>query len=133
AARRDVVVQESDGQRRVVATLASTPQVPRWSPDGQWIAFIENSGPLWVVRPDGSGLRSISGYSLWPGVTWSPDATRIVGIGGPGTVVVDVASGYMKDLCWHPALGLPYSSEQKGLAWWRGTEAGGGGSGPGGL
>jgi Tol biopolymer transport system component len=39
--------------------LASSPE---WSPDGEWIAFTdgENEADLWVVRPDGTGLRQLT-------------------------------------------------------------------------
>ena len=35
---------------------------PEWSPDGEWIAFTdgENETDLWIVRPDGSGLRQLT-------------------------------------------------------------------------
>jgi WD40-like Beta Propeller Repeat len=35
---------------------------PEWSPDGDWIAFTDGEGPhdLWVVRPDGTGLRQLT-------------------------------------------------------------------------
>ncbi|MEW6156080.1 MAG: PQQ-binding-like beta-propeller repeat protein [Verrucomicrobiota bacterium] len=58
--------------------IVSTPSL---SPDGQWIVF--NGGPsgnsqIYVVRPDGSGLRRVTGGSgdlVWP--SWSPDGKRI--------------------------------------------------------
>jgi TolB protein len=33
-----------------------------WSPDGEWIAFTdgENESDVWIVRPDGTGLRQLT-------------------------------------------------------------------------
>ncbi len=57
-------------------------RVPRWSPDGRWIAcFSTRSDPvwpeLWKVRPDGSGLQKITegGGSYF---SWAPKDLRIV-------------------------------------------------------
>jgi Tol biopolymer transport system component len=35
---------------------------PEWSPDGEWIAFTdgENEADVWIVRPDGTGLRQLT-------------------------------------------------------------------------
>lgn len=60
---------------------------PCWSADGQWIAFGSSRGDpdlgmfeIWVVRPDGSGLRQVTTGGVndtgWP--SWSPDGGRIV-------------------------------------------------------
>ncbi len=54
---------------------------PRWSPDGNWIAFIcqqEGHDDLWLVKPDGMGLRQITKLGndiAWP--AWSPDSSQI--------------------------------------------------------
>jgi Tol biopolymer transport system component len=54
-----------------------------WSPDGRWILFTKPGGKLYVVRPDGSGLRRIlldtgpgRSFAFQPG--WSPNGKRIV-------------------------------------------------------
>jgi Tol biopolymer transport system component len=57
--------------------------VPRWSPDGRWIAFLsDRSGKyeIWKVRPDGSGLSQMTNE---PGreviaPVWSPDSLRLL-------------------------------------------------------
>ncbi|WP_448564808.1 hypothetical protein [Thalassotalea ganghwensis] len=60
-------------------------QEPRWSPDGQWIAFIGGEGyglgqsGLYIVRPDGSHLKQlfISPDGLTKAPSWHPDSTKI--------------------------------------------------------
>ncbi len=57
--------------------------VPRWSPDGQWIAFLsDRSGKyeIWKVRPDGSDLTQMT-YEpdrdlIAP--VWSPDSSKLL-------------------------------------------------------
>jgi len=54
---------------------------PAWSPDGSQIAFTLASGErvdIWVIHPDGGGLKRMTkdGYSNAP--AWSPDSTRLV-------------------------------------------------------
>ena len=57
----------------------------RWSPNGKWIVFSgpwdELRGPIWAVRPDGTGLRKVfedpkDGTAITP--TWSPDGHKIM-------------------------------------------------------
>ena len=55
---------------------------PRWSPDGAWIAFIsdrDGTDNLWLIAPDGSGLRKITtevNHSL-SSPEWTPDGDYV--------------------------------------------------------
>lgn len=65
---------------------------PRWSPDGEQIAYIQ-SDELRLIRPDGQGGRSL-GRSLGVPFSWSPDGRWIVGRGdNPTFVYVDLVTG----------------------------------------
>jgi len=58
------------------------------SPDGDWIAFSRAVGDprgnvkgsaLFLVHPDGTGLRQVTSFGLWVNEKdWSPDGSRIV-------------------------------------------------------
>jgi len=100
----DLYIFRTDGSG-VSRQLTGDPaidRVPRWSPDGAWIAtFSDRDGSvqIWVVRPDGSDLKKIStaGGSV---VAWSPDGTHLavtppretIQPGEAGAVVLSLAS-----------------------------------------
>jgi len=57
--------------------------VPRWSPDGQWIAFLsDRSGKyeIWKVRPDGSGLAQMTHEPDREVIApvWAPDGSKLL-------------------------------------------------------
>jgi TolB protein len=58
-----------------VTAIASSPQLPRWSPAGDLIAFISYDGAAAVrlLRPDGSQLRTLSAGFHDQTVSWSSD------------------------------------------------------------
>ncbi|GAB4435941.1 MAG: S9 family peptidase [Anaerolineae bacterium] len=88
-----------------ITPLTGAPKVkdwsPRWSPDGQTIAFIsERSGwnEVWLIRPDGAGLRQLTrlGRDV-ADIGWSPDGARLVctlnNSGALELALLDAASG----------------------------------------
>jgi Tol biopolymer transport system component len=89
-----------------------TPELPRWSPDGSKIAFVDRSPVtqyqnLWVMDADGSNLRMASPDAVGRGFAWSPDGTRIAYVRHNllehsyqnGTVwIVELAGGSLRQL-----------------------------------
>jgi WD40-like Beta Propeller Repeat len=77
-----------DDSGRRIATLGRhtaagvSDWAPAWSPDGQWMAFARStdgrrSFHIYVMRPDGSGLRQITHGRYDESPSWSPDAQWI--------------------------------------------------------
>ena len=86
-AYRKIVTVAADGtDERIVSTLNDDhDHMPRWSPDGTWIAFATEPQPeqgwdIQVVHPDGTGQMNLTNtylqQELFP--SWSADGTMLV-------------------------------------------------------
>lgn len=81
--RLDICVVDIESrQSRLVHGLPKVRMwMPRWSPDGAWLAFISQEAghdDLWLVKPDSTDLRQVTkaGYDL-SDIAWSPDGMSI--------------------------------------------------------
>lgn len=79
---QDIYVAMADGSGFENLTDDDREQLdPRWSPGGEWIAFLDGvdnkDGGLVAIRPDGSQLRSLLGKEAGLGPEWSPDGRRL--------------------------------------------------------
>lgn len=115
-----VWVVNVDGSDAHAVADSAYAELPKWSPDGRWIAYQEQtdfgtgglrantSFDLWIVRPDGTKSRMLTSGgtagssadfigqgSAW---AWSPDGKQIAVVSEPGEDrfvigVVNVATG----------------------------------------
>ncbi len=78
-----VMNADGTGAHRLTDDDLTAEAEPAWSPDGKWIAYSQSASrgdirEIWVVRPDGSGGRSVTklgAKSYTP--TWDPDSKRL--------------------------------------------------------
>jgi len=80
------VVDVNGSHRRRITAWGQWSTTAQWSPDGKWIVFdkvVSENGNhnLFVVHPDGTGLRAITstahGYGSWC-AQWSPDGNKLL-------------------------------------------------------
>ena len=72
----DIHVANADGSGSPIrVSYTGNARQPAWSPDGRSIAFSDEF--LYTVRPDGSGLRALTGTGRSAYPTWSPDGSKI--------------------------------------------------------
>lgn len=74
---------DADGSnQQLLAGGEAWDYLPRWSPDGERIAFTstrDGDAAIYIVSSQGRDLRKISGRNLIVDVmSWSPDGARVV-------------------------------------------------------
>ena len=77
----DIYVKVIDAPRAVRLTTNPAPDIgPRWSPDGQKIAFIRNPGPAGrvIVIPALGGEEHVAGITHGKCVYWTPDGRSLL-------------------------------------------------------
>lgn len=106
--RVDLYTVRPDGSEvRHVAREPNGAWSPAWSPDGKRIAFLTDSGGLYLVDADGRHKHRLRG-AFGNDLSWSPDGSRIVfDIRGKAPdwgdiAVVDVATGKRRNLTHRP-------------------------------
>ncbi len=67
-----LVVASADGSNQRV--LVRKAEMPRWSPDGQWILYRISPEQMRIIHPDGSGDRKVVDGTL---IAWTPDSKAI--------------------------------------------------------
>jgi Tol biopolymer transport system component len=80
----EIFVADIDGSHEMnISNSAGFDGWPAWSPNGQWIAFASNRfgpanvGQIFLVHPDGTGLKQISSSGSFAQPAWSSDGCRI--------------------------------------------------------
>ncbi|MHB8627264.1 MAG: TolB family protein [Aggregatilineales bacterium] len=103
--QQSINLANADGSGRAcIATLASTAQaqLPAWSADGKYIAFVLAYSPdgslssaftLYVINSDGSNPHPISARANGLSFSWSPDSQHLVYSSQGHLTVTDLTGG----------------------------------------
>ncbi|HET8713178.1 MAG TPA: amidohydrolase family protein [Gemmatimonadales bacterium] len=105
------VMDLPNGMPRRLTSDTVKEQVPAWSPDGQWLAYVtwtDQGGTLNKIKASGGRpVRLTSDTAFYDTPVWSPDGARIVVVKGPRAPRTQehFAPGY--EIAWVSANGGP--------------------------
>jgi hypothetical protein len=101
-----LLVMQRDGKRRLVVGLRlgrglAATWSPLWSPDGSRLAFVArrplsnlDSATIYVVRPDGTGLRRVTQVPHSPySMAWSPTSRELAFSSPVGIMTIGLNGG----------------------------------------
>jgi len=116
----EIFVMSLEGEAGGVRQLtfnASEDTWPRWSPNGQWIAFhsnVDGNFEIYVIRPDGTDLTRVTDYAgLDQYPEWSPNGKQlairrdtdiyVIDLDGSNPIqLTDEAIGFNQMASWSP-------------------------------
>ncbi|HYU10838.1 MAG TPA: amidohydrolase family protein [Gemmatimonadales bacterium] len=104
------VMDLPNGTPRRLTNDSVKEQVPAWSPDGQWLAYVtwtDAGGTLNKIKPDGRSrpVRLTADSAFYDTPVWSPDGARIVVVKGPRAPRTEEHFGPGYEIVWVPAAG----------------------------
>src|SRR5256885_3802163 len=104
------VMELPGGAPRRLTSDSVHEQVPAWSPDGQWIAYVtwtQDGGTLMKARADSHGapVRLTPDAAFYDVPVWSPDGQKVVFVKGPRAPRITEHFGPGYELDWVPAAG----------------------------
>lgn len=82
------------GAPRPLHRCSAPCRAPAWSPDGQWLTWVEGDplpAPLWIMQPHSGSARALGLATGQP--TWAPQSQRLAWPTAEGLVIEDLAAG----------------------------------------
>lgn len=87
--RNEVYRARADGSQVTRLTFSGA-SLPAWAPDGRWISYMDPSSTVYVMRPDGTGLRPLT--AGWE-IAWLHDNSGLLVGEGSDYNVYDPETG----------------------------------------
>jgi PKD repeat protein len=121
-----VSAADGSGQKAIWTSPIDHVDSPVWSPDGKYIAFGTTRGgdqpgappsQLFVVAPDGTGLRQVTTGVGIRDIAWSPDGQTLAFLQNQAGISTVSASGGAVTLVYGPAQGEPSDALEGRLSW----------------
>ncbi len=82
------------GAPRPLHRCSAPCRAPAWSPDGQWLAWVEGDplpAPVWVMQPASGDARTLGLATGSP--AWAPTGQQLAWPTAEGLVIADLAAG----------------------------------------